>query len=323
MSQSERIFYIDRKLRLDGRVTVQKVSDYFEVSTRQVKRDIEYLRDRFAAPILWDSSIKAYRYEESFEDLAFADQNLVLSYVIMKSMLENEHYIPIYSDDLLKKISGDVPSDYREVCEKIRYEMPHVEKMNGEFFIAVVDSIREKKCLEIEYENVKGVNSKRIIECERLINYGATWYLLCWDRMRESFRTFHISRIKNIHITHDSFTNHAKRPGGIKQYKADLEDFLTSSFGIFKSGQTQNARVQFSGRAARIVQTQSWHPSQKLTLLGDEQNPVVDLEFPASDFTEVVSKLLSFGAMAKPMNPPELVELWKEEVKKLSVFAKE
>ena len=47
MSQTERILYIDRNLRTDRYLTVQDVADYFEVSTRQVKRDIEYLRDRF------------------------------------------------------------------------------------------------------------------------------------------------------------------------------------------------------------------------------------------------------------------------------------
>ena len=54
MSQTERILYIDRNLRTDRYLTVQDVADYFEVSTRQVKRDIEYLRDRFNAPIVFD-----------------------------------------------------------------------------------------------------------------------------------------------------------------------------------------------------------------------------------------------------------------------------
>ena len=45
MSQFERIACIDRLLREQGSVRTTEVAERFEVSGRQVKRDIEYLRD--------------------------------------------------------------------------------------------------------------------------------------------------------------------------------------------------------------------------------------------------------------------------------------
>ena len=54
MSQTERILFIDRKLRSQGSFTISQVCKEFEISSRQVKRDIEYMRDRFEAPIDWD-----------------------------------------------------------------------------------------------------------------------------------------------------------------------------------------------------------------------------------------------------------------------------
>jgi DeoR/GlpR family transcriptional regulator of sugar metabolism len=46
MSSFERITAIDRALH-EGGVTVAKIARRFEVNPRTVKRDIEYMRDRF------------------------------------------------------------------------------------------------------------------------------------------------------------------------------------------------------------------------------------------------------------------------------------
>jgi len=311
MSQSERIFYLDRKLRMAGRVTAAQVAEYFEVSVRQVKRDIEYLRDRFGAPIVWSAQEKAYHYEHSYDELAFADQKLVLSYVIMKSLCENEHYIPVYSDELIKTIANDVPADYRSICDKISYQIPHGEHINPEFFIGICDSIREKCCLEIQYLNLKGETSLRLVECERIINYGGTWYILCWDQLRASIRTFHVSRIQSVRLSHTPFTKHSIL------YEEELENHATKSFGIFKGQKAQIVKVRFYNAAARIIATQNWHPSQQMMIAQDATPPYIELEFPAADFTEVLAKLLSFGADAHPIEPAQLVTLWKAEINKM------
>ncbi len=63
MSQSERIFYILRLFDERGGVTTRDVVQMFEVSERQAKRDIEYMRDRLGAPITWKR--ESNRYELS------------------------------------------------------------------------------------------------------------------------------------------------------------------------------------------------------------------------------------------------------------------
>lgn len=66
MSQTERIIYIDKQLTQKSFLTCKKVAARFEISTRQVKRDIEYMRDRFFAPIIYDSIERYYKYEKEF-----------------------------------------------------------------------------------------------------------------------------------------------------------------------------------------------------------------------------------------------------------------
>ena len=119
MSQTERILYLDRKIRLDGRVTVAQAAEKFQVSTRQIKRDIEYLRDRFDAPLVYDNGIKAYRYEEKFNDLEFADQNLITSYLALQSITQNHDLMPVYAENMLSAIEQEIPSDYQKLFDKI------------------------------------------------------------------------------------------------------------------------------------------------------------------------------------------------------------
>jgi predicted DNA-binding transcriptional regulator YafY len=51
VSQMEWIFFIGRAIQERGGVTVRAISSTFEVSERQVKRDIEYLRFRLGTPV--------------------------------------------------------------------------------------------------------------------------------------------------------------------------------------------------------------------------------------------------------------------------------
>lgn len=306
MSQTERILYLDRKIRTNGKVTIKETSEHFEISTRQIKRDIEYLRDRFNAPLIYDTTIKGYRYENAFNKLAFADQKLILFYVIIKSLTESGHYIPIYSDDIITNIEKDVPADYRSVCNKISYQIPQTAYINADFFIDICDGMRDRKCLLIKYINLKDEISERIIEPEQLINYSGNWYILCWDQKHSSLRTFNISRIQSVKITKTMFSKHDKN------YKNELKSYISDSFGIFKGQKKSNVKIRFLGYAAKIVESQIWHPEQKIKKNTDNES--IDISFPVADFTEVLSKILSFGKSAKPLEPPELVQLWKKEI---------
>ena len=286
MSQTERILYLDRQMRRNKKITVEKVAEHFEVSTRQIKRDIEYLRDRFNAPIIYDRQIKAYRYEDIFETLVFADQKLIMFYVAMKSLTESGHYIPVYSDEIIGKLSNDVPKDYKSICNKISYQLPRSDTINADFFIDICDSMREKKCLKITYINIKGETSERIIEIEQLINYDGSWYIVCFDEKRKNLRTFNIARIKKTNLTNISFQKHDEN------YEKELSQYLSDSFGIFKGKMKNIAIIHFYDTASEIIKTQNWHPNQLLKVFEN----YTELRLPIADYTEVLSRIIAFGS---------------------------
>ena len=208
MSQTERILFIDRTINTKGKVTVAQTAQRFEVSTRQVKRDIEYLRDRFSAPLVYDTEQKGYIYSKPFKDLAFADQKLTFFYIVMKSLAENGHYIPVYSDGILSTIESDVPSDFRSVCSKISYQIPQAEFLDQSFFMDICTAMRDKKAVLLTYTNIKNEETQRLADPEHLINYSGSWYIICWDRDKKALKTFNLSRINAVENTRTPFEKH-------------------------------------------------------------------------------------------------------------------
>ena len=62
MDRSERFYRIDQLLNDRSVVPMKVFLDELEVSLATVKRDLEYLRSRFGAPIEWDSKRAGYCY---------------------------------------------------------------------------------------------------------------------------------------------------------------------------------------------------------------------------------------------------------------------
>lgn len=310
MSQAERILFLDKRMQPPSvGVTAQEAADYFEVSTRQIKRDIEYLRYRFNAPVIYDKALHLYRYDKVFTDLKFANQDMVISYLSLQSFVKNKQYFPLFEDSLLNQFMKEVPRDYLDVCSKISYQMPPVDFIRPEYFECICDSVRDKVCLDMDYENVRNESSKRLVEAEHLINYGGSWYIVAFDRKTNAIRTFNVSRITNLSLSKEKFSEHDE------SYRKELQEFLKGGYGIFHGSKTQTVVIRFFKEAARIVKTQVWHEDQKLRVFGaGDDSEVLELEFEAAEFTELTGKILSFGRLAQPVEPPELVAAWKEEI---------
>lgn len=67
MPQAQRLFHICRRLNEGARVSVRKLMEELEVSRATVFRDIELLRDRLHAPLVWDAADETYRLEAQRE----------------------------------------------------------------------------------------------------------------------------------------------------------------------------------------------------------------------------------------------------------------
>lgn len=317
MSQIERIAYIDRTLREKELMTLREVAERFEVSQRQVKRDIEYLRDRLDAPILYDRVRACYRYDRPYEALRFADEKLLIFHALLKNIAGNQNYVPVATTELLATVGRWMSRGYRDIADRISYVIPAAESIHDmEDFTAICEGMQQRLRLEVDYENAKGERSSRSLEPERVINYSGRWYLIAYDLRHSELRTFHLARLKRVSISRDRST--AVTAGR----QAAVEKYLRSGFGIFNGPAVGHAVVRIHGPAAAVVARQQWHPDQELETGTDPSGvPYTDMTIPVSDWREILGRVLSFGAAGEARAPTEFRTMWREEVRKMNVRA--
>ena len=63
MDRTERFYRIDQLLSDQRSVTFARLQEELEVSPATLKRDIEYMRNRLHAPIVWDRDSRGYKFE--------------------------------------------------------------------------------------------------------------------------------------------------------------------------------------------------------------------------------------------------------------------
>lgn len=156
MSQTERIFYIDREIR-DGRgARAADVASRFEVSERQVKRDIEYMRDRLGAPIEWDAKCKRYIYREPWESLAAADEKSLFAISFLKSILSEYAYVPVLSNEIIGFLEGKISRRYERIADRVSYELPDIERIGDAIAYIFCQALVDQAALQIDYLDSKG-----------------------------------------------------------------------------------------------------------------------------------------------------------------------
>jgi predicted DNA-binding transcriptional regulator YafY len=338
MSQTERIFYIDREIRETGGVSVACVAARFEVCGRQVKRDIEYMRDRLGAPIVWSAARRRYEYSQAWDSLSGADEKSLLSLAFLKSILAQYAYIPVLSKELIALIEARMPTRYAAIADKVQYELPDLERIEDSVAFALCRALLEAVPLSIDYVDAKGARSARSILPVRLVNYSGKWYCAALDSKTGELRTFAVSRIA-IAAPADAGPAGAagqasEAPGSLESpalepiSKASLpseeaiDSFLSSSYGIFKGEPIGRATLRFYGGAARAVREQLWHRDQKLSnATAPDGSPALDMSIPVHDWTELLGRALRCGANCEVIGPPEFRARWAEEIAKMRALA--
>ncbi|MDC7237144.1 MAG: WYL domain-containing protein [Sphaerochaetaceae bacterium] len=305
MSQTERIIYIDKQLSKKKYLTINKISEKFEISTRQAKRDLEYMRDRFYAPIIYDHKEHYYKYEKDFSLTNNNDDNTLIFKAIFDNFSHANGLQPLSSSLISEGIDNTLSESDKNLSKKILFLSPIVDLPDKNIFSVVSFSMKNNYCIKFKYTNLSNIISQREVEPLRLVNDGKAWYLIAYDIQKKGLRNFHLSRMEN--------PQELKKEYSYIEDAEELKKYITSGFGIFMNTISYNATIEFFGKAVNMVKTQIWHKEQKVII----KNNTLFLSLPFSSYDEILSKILSFGALAKPMAPDKLVDMWKAEINKM------
>ncbi|MEV6260331.1 YafY family protein [Streptomyces sp. NPDC051784] len=64
-----------------------------------------------------------------------------------------------------------------------------------ELLMTLTAACRDHERLRLDYRDHSGVSSRRLVEPQRVVNWGRRWYLVAWDVDRDAWRTFRVDRL--------------------------------------------------------------------------------------------------------------------------------
>jgi len=322
MDRTERFHLIDQMLCNRRIVTRAQFLQALEVSPATFKRDLEYLRDRLAAPIVWDPELRGYRYEagaalEQFQlpGLWF-NTSEIQALLSMDALLANlqpgvlaKHIEPLRSRIRMLLDDGDHSVD--EISRRIRI-MPFAAKAyRSEFFQDLCQALLSRRRVDIEYySRPSDSRSERRVSPQRLIYYRDNWYLDAWCHMRDGLRSFAIDAIKALQISTET---------AIEIDETELSRELESGYGIFSGAAKHTAVLRFQPQIARWVSRETWHPQQ----LGEyDEAGCYLLRVPYSQDTELIMEILKYGDEVETLEPLALRERVRRRIEAMhSLYA--
>ena len=308
MNRLERFYKIEQILNEQTVVPRQLFLEMLEVSPATFKRDLEYMRERFQAPVIWDRDAGGYRFETGkktgqkyqLPGLWF-DEKEAHALLTMQHLLASldqggligPHIAPLMSRLNAMLGTGNASAD--EIQKRFRILSVATRKVELEHFSMVGAAVTKRDRLLIRY-HARGSNevTEREISPQRLIYYRENWYVDAWCHLRDGLRSFSVDCIKAASVT-------GKKAREVSN-KA-LEEYLASGYGIFGGSDLQWAKLRFSAERARWVAAENWHPQQRGSF--DDEGRYA-LEVPYSIDRELMLEILRHGASVEVLEPKAL-----------------
>jgi predicted DNA-binding transcriptional regulator YafY len=309
VDRTERFYKIQAMLRQRRLVRTQEFLDELEVSRATFKRDLEYLKERMHAPIVYDRDEEAYRFETGVADqVQWQLPGLWFTAAELQALLTMDRLL----DELQPGVLGDVIAPLRErlrelletgehsaadIARRIRIVAIGSRRVEPKHFNVLTTALLSRRQLRIRHMRRRdGQSLDRIVSPQRLVHYRDNWYLDAWCHERQALRTFAVDAIETASV--------AELPA----HEVDeerLEQHFTSGYGIFSGTETQEAVLRFTAERARWVANEVWHSNQS----GEWQpDGTYLLRVPYAQTPELVMDILRYGPDVCVVAPDSLRE---------------
>lgn len=309
MSGMERIYQIDQILAGRTFVPRQELQDRLGVSWATLKRDLNYLKDRLNAPIIFDRELGGYRFDKDekrvgpqyeLPGLWFSAEEIhaLLTMQHLLSNLDTGGLLGPQIKPLLARLTGllgtaDNPAE--EVQRRIRIQTVGAREFHLDHFQAVGSALLRRKRLIIRYHSRgKDETTEREVSPQRLVHYRDNWYLDAWCHIRDELRNFSVDAIGHAEILD-------RRAKDVSEKR--LGEVLGSGYGIFSGDNISWATLRFTAERARWVASERWHTKQEGTLRKDGS---FELKIPYTDDRELIMDIMKYGGDCQVISPKAL-----------------
>lgn len=315
MGNMDRLHRIKYMIQARECVPLSTFLSELEISKATFKRDLEYLRSRMNAPIIYDKFNGGYRFEgktvgEKIElpGLWFSEKEAT-ALVLMQHLLSGldkggliePHIAPLTS--IIDGILGQSNMPSKDLRKRLKVLGMAARKGSIENFEAVGSALFNRKRLKITYYS-RGANqiTEREIAPQRLIFYRDNWYLDAYCHLRKDLRSFALDGIRKALVTNTKAEEISEK---------QLHEYFAESYGIFSGKASHKAKLKFSPERARWVSSETWHGQQSGSF--DKEGNYI-LEFDYNQDPELVMDILKYGSGVEVISPKSLRDRVRQEL---------
>jgi predicted DNA-binding transcriptional regulator YafY len=311
MDRTERFYKIEMLIRSRGSVPFTVLMEELGVSRATLKRDLEYLRERLDAPIVYDRLTNGYSMRPDTRDqrqvrhelpgVWFSEREihaLLTMHQLIQGLDEGgvlaRHLQPLL--DKLHGMLGASEGEARELMKRVKIMSAARRPVIGRHFELIGGAIMQRRRVQMRYwVRSRREETERSVSPQRLVHWRNTWYLDAWCHSSDALRRFALDAIRSATLT----PQRAKHVA-LKTIEAELD----AGYGVFSGATLQWAKLHFTAEAAQWVQHEQWHPRQEATRHDDGS---LTLRLPYADATELAMDILRHGAQVKVLAPAALV----------------
>ncbi len=312
MDRTERFYKIELLIRNRGSVPFADLMDELGVSRATLKRDLEYLRERMDAPIVYDRFANGYRFSPEARDtrqtkhelpgLWFSEREIhaLLTMHQLIGGLDEGGVLARHLQPLLDKLHGMLGTsdvEAREMVRRIKVLAAAKRPVAPKHFELIGGALTRRQRVLLHYwVRSRREMTERVVSPQRLVHWRNTWYLDAWCHATDSLRRFALDAIREASLV----ASPRAKDVAIKTIEAELD----AGYGAFSGGKVQWATLEFTPEAAQWVRHEQWHPQQEAKLHGDGS---LTLRVPYTDATELSMDILRHGEQVKVAAPSALV----------------
>jgi len=299
MDRTERFYKIELLLRSRGCVSFAALRDELDVSPATLKRDLQYLRDRLNAPIVYDAFANGYRFDaptargerHELPGIWFSENEIhaLLTMHQLLAGLDDDGVLSRHLQPMLERLQGVLGADAaesRELMRRIKVIGTARRRVPSRWFELLGSALVQRRRIWLRYfKRSDRRESEREVSPQRLVHYRGTWYLDAWCHASDGLRRFALDAVREAKLLEAKAKNVPVR---------ELEAALDAGYGIYGGGDTKVkwATLLFDADAAQWVASEEWHPQQKARHLSDGR---YELQVPYADATELSMDILRHG----------------------------
>lgn len=292
--RDSRLFRILYYVLEKGKVTANELSEKFEVSVRTIYRDID---------VISSAGIPIYATQGKGGGIEIADD-----FVLKKSLLSEKEQEQIlvalkgleginkqYENELLTKLSA-----FFKIKNTNWIEVDFTNWQRGneydELFNDIKSAIINKNIIRFTYFSSNEKETSREVKPIRLLFKGWDWYVYTFCLLRNEFRYFKLSRIRDLKILDENFED-------------SYEDVVLIKKMEYKD--TVHVKLKFDRKVAFRVYDEMGDIKED-----EEGNLYAEIELP-NDYN-LYNYIFSFGEFVEVLEPIEIRNNIRDMINKMS-----